>query len=196
MSHLLAQLPAGSEARAQRCHRANARVLGMGAAAPAPAAAAAADDDDGDGDGEEVEGELYDDADFYHSLLKELLDDGGGALAASGAPKLKHRKKKTDNRRSKGRRLSYEPMPKLQNFMFPEIPERPIVLSELFGSVFGARIAPDGGADADAAAAPAVDDGPALGGVSLFGDAVAAAAPAPASAPAPAPRRRRTKKAT
>ena len=176
VSHLLAQLPAGSEARAQRCHRANARVLGMGAAAPA-AAAAAADDDDGDGDGEEVEGELYDDADFYHSLLKELLDDGGGALAASGAPKLKHRKKKTDNRRSKGRRLSYEPMPKLQNFMFPEIPERPIVLSELFGSVFGARIAPDGGADAAAAAAPAADDGPALGGVSLFGDAVAAAAP-------------------
>ena len=86
-------------------------------------------------------------------------------------------------------------MPKLQNFMFPEIPERPIVLSELFGSVFGARIAPDGGADAAAAAAPA-DDSPALGGVSLFGDAVAAPAPARASAPAPAPRRRRTKKAT
>ena len=84
-------------------------------------------------------------------------------------------------------------MPKLQNFMFPEIPERPIVLSELFGSVFGARIAPDGGADAAAAAAPA-DDGPALGGVSLFGDAVAAA-PAPASRPRRR-RRRRTKKAT
>ena len=77
----------------------------------------------------------------------------------------------------------------------PEIPERPIVLSELFGSVFGARIVPDGGADAAAAAAPAVDDGPALGGVSLFGDAVAAA-PAPASTPAPAPRRRRPKKTT
>ena len=77
-------------------------------------------------------------------------------------------------------------MPKLQNFMFPEIPERPIVLSELFGSVFGARIAPDGGATAAAAAAPAVDDGPALGGVSLFGDA------APQRPrPRPRPRRRR-----
>ena len=124
-----------------------------------------------------------------------MLDDGGGALAASGAPKLKHRKKKTDNRRSKGRRLSYEPMPKLQNFMFPEIPERPIVLSELFGSVFGARIAPDGGADAAAAAAPAVDDGPALGGVAPLRRR-RGKRPAPASAPAPAPRRRRTKKAT
>ena len=44
-------------------------------------------------------------------------DDGGGVLEAF--EKLKPAKKKTDNRRPKGRRLSYEPMPKLQNFMFP-----------------------------------------------------------------------------
>ena len=29
--------------------------------------------------------------------------------------------------------------PKLMNFMFPEIPERPVVLAELFAAVFGQR---------------------------------------------------------
>eukprot|EP00965_Chrysotila_dentata_P120579 3987751-Pleurochrysis_carterae.AAC.2 len=53
------------------------------------------------------------------------------------APKLKSKKRKTDNRQSKGRKLSYEVQPQLQNFMFPVIPERPVVLSELFSSVFG-----------------------------------------------------------
>ena len=39
--------------------------------------------------------------------------------------------------------------PKLTNFMFPEIPERPVVLSELFASVFGQRIAAGGVSAAD-----------------------------------------------
>jgi len=56
-------------------------------------------------------------------------------------PKLKRVKRPTDNRMSKGRRLSYEVQPKLLHFMFPEIPERPIVLAELFASVFGQRVA-------------------------------------------------------
>ena len=94
-----------------------------------------------------IRAEVYDDGAFYHSLLKELLDDGGNngssSAAANGAvnglPKLKRVKKPTNNRQSKGRRLSYEVQPKLMNFMFPEIPERPVVLAELFAAVFGQR---------------------------------------------------------
>ena len=81
------------------------------------------DGEDGEGEegeGAEAYGEVYEDSDLYHALLKDLLDDGNaGALPASGVPKLKHRKRKTDNRQSKGRKLSYDVMPKLQNFMFP-----------------------------------------------------------------------------
>ena len=84
---------------------------------------------------------------------QELLEDGSSAapLASSG-PRLKHVKRKTDNLQSKGRKLSYDPQPKLQNFMFPEIPSRPIILSELFSSVFGQRTS--AAAAAAAAAAP------------------------------------------
>ena len=125
-------LAPGSVARAQRCHRTTGvRVLGVKRAAPA--AGAGEEEDEA-----ETYGEVYEDADFYHSLLKELLDDGSSA-AAPGAPKLKHKKRKTDNRQSKGRKLSYEVQPKLLSFMFPEVPERPVVLAELFASVFGQR---------------------------------------------------------
>ena len=46
--------------------------------------------------------------------------------------------------------------PKLQNFMFPAIPERPVVLTELFASVFGQRVV-----SRDSTRAEAVDDHPA-----------------------------------
>ena len=69
--------------------------------------------------------------------------------------KLKRVKRPTDNRMSKGRRLSYEVQPKLQNYMFPEIPERPVVLAELFASVFGQRTAAGRGGEAAASAPPA-----------------------------------------
>lgn len=72
---------------------------------------------------------------------QELLDGSGGGNTPSGAPRLKHTKRPTDNRQSKGRRLSHEVQAKLLNFMFPEIPERPVILSELFASVFGQRVA-------------------------------------------------------
>mmetsp|Transcript_62231 Transcript_62231/g.103401 ORF Transcript_62231/g.103401 Transcript_62231/m.103401 type:complete len:537 (-) Transcript_62231:301-1911(-) len=130
VEHIMSQLPVGSRQRAERCHKQTAAVLGMAAGSGqadsnAPAGAAAL--------------ELYDDAEFYHSLLRELLEDGSTELPASTAMRLKHKKRKTDNRRSKGRTLSYEVQPQLQNFMFPVIPERPIILSELFSSVFGQR---------------------------------------------------------
>ena len=40
--------------------------------------------------------------------------------------------------------------PKLQNFMFPAIPERPVVLTELFASVFGQRVVSRDSTRADA----------------------------------------------
>ena len=120
-----------------------------------------------EGEGAEAYGEVYEDTELYHALLKDLLDDGNdGALPASGVPKLKHKKRKTDNRQSKGRKLSYDVMPKLQNFMFPVIPDRPVILTELFASVFGQR-APANGARGKAAASQAVADGSAIAG-SLF----------------------------
>ena len=133
--HLLAQLPRDSEARDHACHHSTARVLGSaggasanggtdanaGGAAPASGGPAA---------------QVYEDASFYHALLKELLEDGsnaaGGGGAAGVAPRLKRSKRQTDNRRSKGRRLSYEVQPKLANFMFPEAPEKPVFPAILF----------------------------------------------------------------
>ena len=132
--HLLAQLPSGSESRAHACHHTSARVLGAPAIPTGPSAPGGAEE------GTRL-AEVYEDGTFYHALIKELLaDDSIGAGGASGAPKMKRVKRPTNNRLSKGRRLSYEVQPKLQNFMFPEIPERPVVLAELFASVFGQRV--------------------------------------------------------
>ena len=55
---------------------------------------------------------------------------------------------------SKGRKLSYEVQKPLQNFMFPVLPERPVILTELFSSVFGKSTRP---------AAPSVALAPANG---------------------------------
>ena len=129
--HLLAQMPRGTEARDRACHQSSQRVLGT-VRQPGKV----------DGESEPVTGELYDDSLFYHSLLKELLDTGSARGVPGSAPKLKHTKRPTNNRQSKGRKLSYEPQPKLLNFMFPEIPDRTIVLAELFASVFGQQVAP------------------------------------------------------
>ena len=64
---------------------------------------------------------------------------GGGGGGGLGRSKLKRKSRPTDNRQSKGRKLSYEVKPKLLNFMFPEVAEQSVVLSELFGSIFGQR---------------------------------------------------------
>jgi protein AATF/BFR2 len=141
--HLLAQMPRGTEARDRACHQSSQRVLGT-ERQPGKV----------DGESEPVTGELYDDSLFYHSLLKELLDTGSARGVPGSAPKLKHTKRPTNNRQSKGRKLSYEPQPKLLNFMFPEIPERTIVLAELFASVFGQHVAPPSSSISSAEPAP------------------------------------------
>jgi hypothetical protein len=132
--HVLAQMPPGSEVREQKAHATGALLLGLRAPTGAAGAGAA-----GSGAaGGSVGAEVYDDAPFYHTLLRSLLEEGGGA-EVGGAPKLKRTKRRADSRQSKGRRLSYEAQPPLQNFMFPVVPGRPVALSELFSSVFGRR---------------------------------------------------------
>ena len=61
-----------------------------------------------------------------HALLATAQPTPRRGRRAGGVsvPKLKRIKRPTNNRMSKGRRLSYEVQPKLVNFMFPEIPVR------------------------------------------------------------------------
>ncbi|KAF1850357.1 TRAUB-domain-containing protein [Cucurbitaria berberidis CBS 394.84] len=97
---------------------------------------------------------IYDDADFYGLLLKELLEQRSADLNANGtaefvvqAPWQVAREAKTkkvvDTKASKGRRLRYTVQEKLQNFMAPE--ERgewgDRQREDLFSSLFGQRLA-------------------------------------------------------
>lgn len=97
---------------------------------------------------------IYDDADFYGLLLKELLEQRSAELSNGGtaefvvqAPWQVAREAKTkktvDTKASKGRRLRYTVHEKLQNFMAPE--QRGLwgerQRDELFTSLFGQRLA-------------------------------------------------------
>ncbi len=91
---------------------------------------------------------IYDDADFYGLLLKELLERRGQDTAAEFTPHWQaareaKTKKVVDTRASKGRKLRYTVHEKLQNFMAPENrctwSERQT--DELFSSLFGQRTA-------------------------------------------------------
>jgi protein AATF/BFR2 len=96
---------------------------------------------------------IYDDADFYGLMLKELLEQRSADINANGtaefvvqAPWQVARDAKTkkviDTKASKGRRLRYTVQEKLQNFMAPE--ERgewgDRQRDELFSSLFGQRL--------------------------------------------------------
>ena len=89
---------------------------------------------------------IYDDADFYGLLLKELLEQKSQDSAAASGIDLNFTlqreakaKKNVDTKASKGRKLRYTVHEKLQNFMAPEDRstwgERQT--DELFGSLFG-----------------------------------------------------------
>ena len=89
---------------------------------------------------------IYDDADFYGLLLKELLEQkSADSVAASNIDlnfslrKEAKTRKNVDTKASKGRKLRYTVHEKLQNFMAPEDrsswSERQA--DELFGGLFG-----------------------------------------------------------
>lgn len=98
--------------------------------------------------------DIYDDADFYGFLLKELLEqrsedvstqiNGPGYVPQAPWQAVRDAKTKriVDTKASKGRKLRYTVHEKLQNYMAPEDRgtwgERQI--DELFGSLFGRKM--------------------------------------------------------
>ncbi len=99
----------------------------------------------------EEDPEIYDDADFYQLLLKELVDQRstdtgvpGEAVATVRWAALKETKtrKTVDRRASKGRKLRYTVHEKLQNFMAPEDRRgwEEHAIDRLFGTLFGQKM--------------------------------------------------------
>ncbi|KAH0558864.1 hypothetical protein GP486_004499 [Trichoglossum hirsutum] len=94
------------------------------------------------------DGGIFDDADFYQMLLKELVDqrmvessNGQGVAVQWTAMRDAKTRKNVDTRASKGRKLRYTVHEKLQNFMAPQEMgnwgQRQI--DELFSSLLGQR---------------------------------------------------------
>ncbi|KAI1274690.1 apoptosis-antagonizing transcription factor [Xylaria sp. FL0933] len=94
---------------------------------------------------------IYDDADFYQLLLKELVDqrsgDGSGtglqaATVRYAAAKEAKAKRHVDTKASKGRKMRFAPIPKLQNFMAPEDRRgwEQSAIDRFFGTLFGQKM--------------------------------------------------------
>merc|ERR1719166_4845 len=102
--------------------------------------------------GKKVGGEknYFDDSDFYHHLLRELIEKKTTSSTESGEvgkhwlqiQKLRSKlKKKVDTRASKGQKVRYDIHTKLVNFMAPVRLNDQLTDSsrqELFSSLFGA----------------------------------------------------------
>ncbi|KAK1524343.1 TRAUB domain-containing protein [Colletotrichum costaricense] len=97
--------------------------------------------------------DIYDDADFYQLLLKELVEqrtaDNGGAGASGAQPTVRwaamkeaKTKKHVDRRASKGRKMRFNVHEKLQNFMAPEDRRawEQDAVDRLFGTLFGQKM--------------------------------------------------------
>ncbi|XP_050023602.2 protein AATF isoform X1 [Dermacentor andersoni] len=98
----------------------------------------------------EPDEEIFDDDDFYHHLLREIIErktsniDNPVALSRQWLEIQKLRKKvkrKVDTRASKGRKIRYDIIPKLVNFMAPldRSTYSEEAKTELFGSLFGQK---------------------------------------------------------
>ncbi len=127
---------------------------------------------------------IYDDADFYTLLLRELVDQrmadsnaptstsNGGAMALPSQRDFKV-KKVVDTKASKGRKMRYTVHEKLQNFMAPEDKgswgERQ--RGELFSSLLGRKVALGEGEDGEEGSGDEEmdGDGDEEGGLRLFG---------------------------
>ncbi|KAI1813440.1 TRAUB-domain-containing protein [Poronia punctata] len=95
---------------------------------------------------------IFDDADFYQLLLKELVDqrsgDGSGAGLQTAtiryaAVKEAKAKRHVDTKASKGRKMRFAPVVKLQNFMAPEDRRswEQGAIDRFFGTLFGQKLA-------------------------------------------------------
>ncbi|KAH8903470.1 TRAUB-domain-containing protein [Coniochaeta sp. PMI_546] len=96
---------------------------------------------------------IYDDADFYQLLLKELVDqrtldsasgttDGAGVTVRWAALKEAKTRKQVDRKASKGRKLRFTVHEKLQNFMAPEDRRswEQDAIDRFFGTLFGQKM--------------------------------------------------------
>ncbi|OIW24473.1 TRAUB-domain-containing protein [Coniochaeta ligniaria NRRL 30616] len=96
---------------------------------------------------------VYDDADFYQLLLKELVDqrtmdsasgttDGAGVTVRWAALKEAKTRKQVDRKASKGRKLRFTVHEKLQNFMAPEDRRswEQDAVDRFFGTLFGQKM--------------------------------------------------------
>ncbi|RYO99987.1 hypothetical protein DL766_000353 [Monosporascus sp. MC13-8B] len=94
---------------------------------------------------------IYDDADFYQLLLKELVDQraadtsggaGSAAMIRFTAVKEAKAKRHVDTKASKGRKMRFNVHEKLQNFMAPEDRRtwEESAIDRLFGSLFGQKM--------------------------------------------------------
>lgn len=95
---------------------------------------------------------IYDDADFYQLLLKELVDQrtgdtsgGPGGPAATvrfAAVKEAKAKRHVDTKASKGRKMRFNVHDKLQNFMAPEDRRswEQSAIDRFFGTLFGQKL--------------------------------------------------------
>lgn len=121
----------------------------------------------------EEDAEIYDDADFYQLLLKELVDQRSSDSAAPGetvatvrwaALKEAKTRKQVDRKASKGRKLRFTVHEKLQNFMAPEDRRswEEHAIDRFFGTLFGQKMVlkEDEEADKD-------DEDEEMGGVSV-----------------------------
>ncbi|KAK4158345.1 hypothetical protein C8A00DRAFT_28625 [Chaetomidium leptoderma] len=99
----------------------------------------------------EEDADIYDDADFYQLLLKELVDQRSTDTGAPGesvatvrwaALKETKTRKQVDRRASKGRKIRYTVHEKLQNFMAPEDRRswEEHAVDRLFGTLFGQKM--------------------------------------------------------
>ncbi|GLH04717.1 Protein Aatf [Gryllus bimaculatus] len=96
--------------------------------------------------------EIFDDSDFYHQLLRELIerrsDDSTDANTLgrrwAALQKLRTKmKRKVDTRATKGRRLRYDPHQKLVGFMAPVESStmwNDKAVNELYNSLFGKKV--------------------------------------------------------
>ncbi|KAG2141350.1 TRAUB-domain-containing protein [Suillus clintonianus] len=98
--------------------------------------------DGGDEEGDKGNLEVFDDTDFYHQLLRDVIDTrgNGGSEDWMEVQKQKKAKKHVDTKASKGRKLRYEVHEKIQNFMVPVITQgswHEEQIDELFASLLG-----------------------------------------------------------
>ncbi|KAK6956797.1 hypothetical protein Daesc_002077 [Daldinia eschscholtzii] len=126
---------------------------------------------------------IYDDADFYQLLLKELVDQRtGDTSGAPGGPTATIRfaavkakaKRHVDTKASKGRKMRFNIHDKLQNFMAPEDRRswEQSAIDRFFGTLFGQKLVLNEDEDEDKEASDEEMGGAPIndGGIRLFRD--------------------------